>query len=172
MKEVEPLTQNGNRDVLGQGPRTIAQAGCLLTCIAMCANFFSATSWRRWTVSSLNRKLQEKNLFAGSGLIVDRALKFLGLSGWRGPFEKDKVIQALAEGKLVIVGVDYKPGRSSGQSDADHFVVFTKYNDHKTFEAIDPATGLVVTFDDDRVVHHASKTILWRACEALIVSSL
>jgi hypothetical protein len=59
--------------------------------------------------------------------------------------------EALRSGnRLVVAGVDYKPGKSSSVSEADHFLLITgpkdRAADGNTLTAVDPAGGREIVF--------------------------
>lgn len=180
MQDVKHLTQARNRDILGFGERTIAQSGCLLTLFAMAANALTGTNF---TPSRLNNYLRETQCFSGSSLLVPKTAETLGikLERSRGA-SPDRVFEHLARpGVLVGLGIDYRKGRSSGVSDADHFVLGHCTMDDigmpSTLIAADPATGhdvsLVVERHNgtDRLVCRPSARVLWLACETLVLES-
>jgi Peptidase_C39 like family len=106
---------------LGDGDRTIPQAGCLLSCLVMAHN---ATSDAEIDVLLTNSRLRAKGAFAGSGLILSKAAELCGFNSCdRQNADWDKLLAHLKKDKPAIVGINYKPGASSGFSSADHFVL-------------------------------------------------
>jgi hypothetical protein len=57
---------------------------------------------------------------------------------------------ARAPRRPVILGIDYKAGRSSGFSDADHFVVLIGEDAYGHLLVADPTPGRVITIDPER----------------------
>jgi hypothetical protein len=124
---------------LGSGRRTIAQAGCLLSCLVMAAR--ALTPNKKLTVLGAHGLIVDSSGFVGSSLKVPVAAKALGMRfEERAELRDDAIMTDLAEGRPVIVGVDYKPGASSGFSDCDHFALAIEY-DAGALHVVDPATG-------------------------------
>lgn len=170
MKNVVPLHMAGNRDELGFGPKRISQSGCLLTDIAMAVNYYGRDHGANWTVSALDKYLEKKKLFTGSGLLVADALHALGLTASRGVLDIGKVRRHLAT-DLIIVGIDYRPGHSSAYSPADHFVLLTDYHeDQDAYAGIDPILGMRVTYRGNPLALYPSLEVPWVACEAIHLS--
>ena len=125
---------------LGDGKRTVAQAGCLLSCLVMCAR--AVTPQKTLTVMGAQAMIDDAAGFLGSSLRLSVAAKALGMVlEERAKLSIDAVRKSLDEGCPVILGVDYKPGASSGFSDADHFILAVEA-DAGTVRFVDPATGL------------------------------
>jgi hypothetical protein len=177
--KVQNLRQGGHgRIILGFGDKTIGQSGCLLTCFAMAYN---ALTFGRVGVVELNEILKTAKSFRGSGLDCPTAAKTLGLA-YRAPveFTVQEVLDHIEQDDdPVILGVDYKKGRSSGLSDADHFVL--AYTTGKTGDgrttiiAADPATGFDVHFEIEVnenavggsvLVCNPSPRVRWKVAEA------
>jgi hypothetical protein len=105
-----------------------------------------------------NKRVLDAGGFSGSNLDVDKAARALGLRlqsrTVAGPTTPASAVEAHAalqtNQKLVIAGVDYKPGRSSSVSDADHFLLIKGPADpsagHDAMTAVDPAGGREITF--------------------------
>lgn len=130
---------------LGDGKRTIGQAGCLLSCLVMAAR--ALTPNRKLTVLGAQGLIDDASGFIGSALKVPVACKALGMRmDERASLRLDALEMDLAEGRPVIVGVDYKPGASSGFSDSDHFVLAIEV-DAGRLHFIDPATGALDAMD-------------------------
>ena len=137
---------------LGRGTSTIAQAGCLLSSLTMAARALT----HRLDLGILDAQLliDAHDGFAGSGLIVDRAARALGLDEVeRGSFDLDEVRADLAQGRPVIVGIDFVPGHSSGFSSADHFVLAVAIDDDVLYIA-DPAYGHVAPIATVNTLYH------------------
>lgn len=131
---------------LGSGARTIGAAGCLLSCLTMVAR--SLTGHRGLTVLEAHERIKRAGGFVGSGLKRGTAARALGLrlvdADGSERFDIDGVRAELAQGRPVIAGIDYRPGRSSGLSDADHFVVIIDEDDDGSLIFADPAQGAFV----------------------------
>lgn len=142
---------------LGNGSRTIAQAGCLLTCLTQCARALG--TWRLGVLEA-NAAARDVGAFVGSSLLVERAAKeVLGLTLVRSEFEVRGLMQHLDAGGLVIVGIDYRQGQSSGFSEADHFVVAVELHEH-SLVTVDPATGGLVVLELDALVYRGQQARL------------
>lgn len=163
------LTQSGIKEALGNGDRTISQAGCMLTCLTMAVNELQGT---KFGVSQMNKMLKSANCFAGSGLLFEKALARLGLRQVaRKTASPGDVRMELEANRAVLLGVDYKSGQSSGFSTADHFVLACRF-DKDGFDAADPGTGHFVRLDNDlcrRYTNHLKQAILWRSVEMITV---
>jgi hypothetical protein len=166
MLQVWPVAQSDPRwrkAKLGEGTRTIGQSGCLLACLAMAEARASQRPPMR--LDALSQALVDDGAFAGSGLVWASALTTLGLAGAVRTYDQARAGAELAAGRLVVVGLDYKPGRSSGVSDADHFAVLVEQTG--TYAAIlDPATGTLVrianvasTYNGKRVEFAEMRTV-------------
>lgn len=163
---------HGIREILGDGPRRISQAGCLLTLLATAANYYGRDHGANWSVSALNKHFQKKQLFTGSGLRFAAVLRELGFA----PADRDRVdqiaIQKHLATDLVIIGIDYKPGHSSGYSDADHFAMLTDYEENTgVFIGVDPIFGHHVTYLGNPLSLYPPVDVPWIACEAIHLSA-
>jgi hypothetical protein len=146
---VIPLAQANSNAVLGEGPKTIRQVGCLLTSLTMVSN--TLTSHRR-SVEEANGVVTSAGGFRGVNMRFGPASEALGLrTTARGAFEGDTgaIDAALARGKPVIVGVDFKEGSSSALGGTDHFLVITGKNPAGSYTGIDAANGKPLTFSRD-----------------------
>lgn len=166
------LTQSGHQEFLGNSTTTIGRAGCMLTCFTMAANALTPTSR---TVVEMNEALKKAGAFSGGSIVRDLAAHHLGMAmRFVGTVDlkSSEVFAALARGELVMLGVDYKPGHSSGRSNADHFILA-----HGTAEtadkkpvviAADPGTGhdVHLRLIDGWLVAEPSPRVKWRAVEA------
>jgi hypothetical protein len=127
---------------LGHGPRTFALAGCLLACWTMAAR--AITGNRGLTILEAHHRIMAAGGFAGSGLRRHVASRVLGLRmvdpDGSEPFDRAQLVEELRHAYPVILGLDYKPGRSSGFSDADHFVLAVSH-ESGSVGYVDPATG-------------------------------
>lgn len=164
-----PLTQSGIKDKLGVGDRTIAQAGCMLTCLTMACNELQGS---KFSVVQMNMMLVRANCFAHSGLLFEKALARLGLRQVsRKTASPNDVRMELEANRAVLLGIDYRPGQSSGFSIADHFILACKYNDDG-FECVDPATGHWIRLDKDlnrQYENNVKQIVRWHAVEMIVV---
>lgn len=160
----KPIKQNDpphGRQILGDGPKTIGQAGCLLCCLVMAARHIKNTP--NLHVLEAHLRIDSVDGFAGSGLVLPKAARALGLKVEdRGRFETFAVAAALAADKPVIVGIDYKQGQSSGMSSADHFVLALSSSTH-AFGYADPAIGQCQVMDMQKPLYAGSKATLVEA---------
>ena len=130
---------------LGFGKRTVGQAGCLLSCLTMAAR--ALTPNKSLTVLGAHGLIVDADGFIGSSLKVPGACRALGMRfEERSAPRLDALTTDLAEGRPVILGIDYKPGASSGFSDADHFVLALEFDAGRIL-FIDPATGTLDRLD-------------------------
>lgn len=143
---VIPLAQANSNAVLGEGPKTIRQVGCLLTSLTMVSN--TLTTNRR-SVEEANDIVTSAGGFRGVNMRFGPASESLGLrTTARGAFDGDTsaIDAALAGGKPVIVGVDFKEGSSSALGGTDHFLVITGKNAEGSYTGIDAANGKPLAF--------------------------
>ena len=146
---VIPLAQANSNAVLGEGPKTIRQVGCLLTSLTMVSN--TLTSHRR-SVEEANGVVTSAGGFRGVNMRFGPASEALGLrTTARGAFDGDTgaIDAALASGKPVVVGVDFKEGSSSALGGTDHFLVITGKNPAGSYTGIDAANGKPLTLSRD-----------------------
>ena len=146
---VIPLAQAASNAVLGEGPKTIRQVGCLLTSLTMVSN--TLTNARR-TVEEANSLVTAAGGFRGVDMRFGQASETLGLyTTARGAFDGDTqaIDVALESGKPVIAGVDFKEGSSSALGGTDHFLVLTGRTSDGGYTAIDAANGKPLTFTRD-----------------------
>jgi hypothetical protein len=130
---------------LGDGKRTIAQSGCLLSCLTMAAR--ALTPNKNLTVLGAQQMIDEIDGFVGSSLKVPSACKALGVRLIsRATMRPDAVRTDLELDRPVILGVDYKPGASSGFSDVDHWLLAIEM-EGTVVHFIDPATGTLDELD-------------------------
>jgi hypothetical protein len=146
---VIPLAQADSNATLGTGPKTIRQAGCLLTSMTMVSN---ALTGARNGVDAANRIVTAAGGFDGNNMQIPTAAQALGLKlASRAPFAGDTnaIDAALARGRPVVVGVDFKEGTSSSLGRTDHFLVVTGRTSAGGYTAIDAANGRPLTFAHD-----------------------
>lgn len=124
---------------LFSGPRTVAQAGCLVSCLVMVAR--AITPAKTLSLTNALQTIHGAGAHIGSALVVPDAARLLGIRlHERAAFGLRACVEDLVAGRPVVVGIDYKPGRSSGLSDADHFVVVVG-EDAGELVCVDPASG-------------------------------
>jgi hypothetical protein len=143
---VIPLAQADSNATLGTGPKTIRQAGCLLTSMAMTSN---ALTGARHGVDAANQIVTAAGGFDGNNMKIDVAARALGLKlASRAAFSGDTgaLDASLARGRPVVVGVDFKDGSSSSLGRTDHFLVVTGRAPGGGYTAIDSANGRSLTF--------------------------
>jgi hypothetical protein len=146
---VIPLAQAASHAVLGEGPKTIRQVGCLLTSLTMVSNTITQT---RRTVEEANDVVTAAGGFRGVDMRFGPASETLGLrTTARGAFDGNTqpIDRALLGGKPVIAGVDFKEGSSSSLGGTDHFLVLTGRTTDGGYTAIDAANGKSLTFTRD-----------------------
>ncbi|MBM4279559.1 MAG: hypothetical protein FJ137_01960 [Deltaproteobacteria bacterium] len=146
---VIPLSQADSNATLGTGTKTIRQAGCLLTSMTMVSN---ALTGARRGVDAANHAVTAAGGFDGNNMQVPAAAQALGLKlASRAPFTGDTraMDAALARGRPVIVGVDFKEGTSSSLGRTDHFLVVTGRAPGGGYTAVDTANGRSLTFARD-----------------------
>lgn len=174
--EVGPIIRQGEAPHaqlrLGDGPRTVSQAGCLLCCLTQAARLL--TSSPRLLVEEALLRIRRNGGFARaldghmtSALVVPAAALAVGLKVVERTKSLDEVERWLDDGKLVIVGVDYKDGASSGFSAADHFVLAVKMKG-RVLTVADPAFGRLLPLELD---HLAYKGITARLTEAIFLDA-
>jgi hypothetical protein len=146
---VVPLAQASSNAVLGEGPKTIRQVGCLLTSMAMVSN--TLTGQRRG-VDEANDVVTAGGGFKGLNMQFGPASKALGVrTVERGAFTGDTtaIDTALAKGHPVVVGVDFKQGASSSVGGTDHFLVVTGRTAEGSYTGIDSGNGKPLEFQPD-----------------------
>ena len=129
--------------------RTIASKGCAMTSVAMA---LSKLSGETITPAVLDAFLDSKKQgYDGNAIYWETAGKVTS-----SPIEVDKTVvwnlntvnAELAAGRPVVLGVDYKAGKSGGKLGTDHWVCLTRRdpNDANRYFANDPATGTEISF--------------------------
>lgn len=146
---------------LGEGPKTIGQAGCMLACMTMAARHIRSNP--DLGILDAHLLIDQVDGFSGSGLILEKAARALGMHvDDRARFDQLAVATSLASEKPVIIGVDYKGGHSSGFSGADHFVLAMTCSTMAMGFA-DPATGFISVFDMQKPAYAGRKARLVEA---------
>jgi hypothetical protein len=146
---VVPLAQASSNAVLGEGPKTIRQVGCLLTSMTMVSN--TLTGQRRG-LEEANDVVTAAGGFRGLNMVFGPASKALGVQTVeRGAFTGDTaaIDTALAKGHPVVVGVDFKQGASSSVGSTDHFLVVTGRTAEGHYTGIDAGNGKPLVFAPD-----------------------
>ena len=144
---VVPMSQLDYNDQLGGGGRTIRQSGCFMTSLTMAAT--KITGDKSLNPRVANQRIRDAGGYSGSNLVVGRASNALGMkvTGRKGMTPGNaaamgkKLDDNLDAGKPVVAGVDYKAGKSSAVSNADHFITITQRNADGSYTAVDPAGG-------------------------------
>jgi hypothetical protein len=141
------LNQLEHREArLGNGDASIARSGCFLTTLTMASNRLTGANR---DVVQANQAVLDNGGFNGSNLVVPKAANALGVRVVSRSVATRENVEAaehaLDRGKLAFAGVDYKDGKSSGVSAADHFLLITGRG-QDTLTAIDPAGGREITF--------------------------
>lgn len=165
-------------DPLGRGGyRTIAEAGCLLSAMAMASESLTDA---KWTPKTANDHVLKANGFSGAALEVPRAARALGLKvDWRSGLSADDTADAharlrrhLEAGHAAVACVDLGPGSSSGRSEGDHFVFLYSADARGRVFGVDPAGGYPIVLESSgeggflRYGADSSR----RVCELMLVS--
>ena len=146
---VIPLAQADSNEILGEGPKTVRQVGCLLTSMTMVSN---ALTGQRNSVDDANRLVTANGGFRGNNMQFGPASSALGLRvTGRNAFNGDasSIDASIDRGHPVVVGVDFKDGSSSGLGRTDHFLVVTGRAPGGGYTAIDSGDGRSLTFRPD-----------------------
>lgn len=138
---------NWGRTTLGQ-QRTIGSRGCAMTSMAMA---LSKLSGQAITPLVLDSFLDAHGGYKGDALVwakagqaVHPSLHVQKHTHW----DLAAIDGSLAEGRPVVLAVDYKPGSSGGSLGTDHWVCLTRRDsvDPSLYYANDPATGAQIAF--------------------------
>jgi hypothetical protein len=123
----------GNGPFVGRSP--VREKGCLFLCLVM---GFRAVKHQATDVEYVLGLLQQHQCFAGNGLLWEKACRLLDVDT---DIDLARLHHDIESGWPVVVGVDYKKGRkSSGHSDADHFVLCVGV-DEDVLIVVDPSGG-------------------------------
>jgi hypothetical protein len=127
---------------------TIASKGCAMTSVAMA---LSKLSGETITPAVLDAFLDTHEGYDGNAIWWDKAGKVTKSPIAVAKVETwnlDTVNAELAAGRPVVLGVDYKDGKSGGKLGTDHWVCLTRRdpNDANRYFANDPATGTEISF--------------------------
>lgn len=173
----ERMSQLDHEDWLGNGQRrTIAQAGCFMTSLAMAAE---ALTQKDWDPVRANAAIKAAGGFSGPALELDEATRALGLKvTWRGKLTAPSLASRhaalsghLAKQCVAVAAVDFRDGSSSGESEGDHFVmIYAQRGD--TYYAVDPLGGRLVTLTvgDDGFLSYGDDP-RYRVCELCLVEA-
>jgi len=160
---------------LGNGSKTISQSGCLLCCLTMAREIFSRREAREGVevnvdTVKVNEFLRANDCFAGSGLLVREACNLLAMryNGRSARESFDGICKAVAGGALVILGIDYKKGKSSGLSDADHFILAHSFINGKLICA-DATYGKDTEIESLQIQYNNAPATI---CEATFLSQI
>jgi hypothetical protein len=162
-------------DLGNGGYRTIAQAGCFLTSLAMASECLTG---QRWDPVTANAQVKQAGAFRGAGLEMPDAAQALGLRvTWRGALDagdaqaKQGSLRAhLGAGQVAVACVDLGPGSTSGVSEGDHFILIDAAGPNGTFFGVDPAGGVRVrlTSDEQGFLRYGADGSR-RVCELVLV---
>jgi hypothetical protein len=129
-------------------PRTIASKGCAMTSVAMA---LSKLSGETITPAVLDAFLDAQKGYVGNaikwgtaGQVTSSPITVTKQTAWN----VDTVNAELAAGRPVVLGVDYKDGKSGGTQGTDHWVCLTRQDPSNTnrYFANDPITGTEISF--------------------------
>ena len=147
-----PLYRQGDaawgQTVLGHS-RTISQAGCAMTSVAMA---ISKISGRSIDPAQLDGYLDQHHGYSGDALKWDTAAQAAGLHGGKQAWSLQTVNRQLDAGRPVVVGVDYRAGSNGGPNGTDHWIAITargQENGKPVYFANDPATGKQIKLNED-----------------------
>lgn len=133
---------------------TMARYGCAVSSVAMA---ISGITGRTVTPGELDAHMKQKRAMTGNAIGnwgAAGSVDGLGVQVTRQPhgkFGADRIDQELAQGKPVVVGVDYKTGPGNNRTrghdgKTDHWLLITgKSADGKSYLANDPSTGNAIT---------------------------
>jgi hypothetical protein len=129
---------------LGNNPNDASPAmknvGCLVSALVEAYRFLTKTEL---AVEDALHLFRAQRCFAGAGLLWERACDCLLLDTDILDFDFDGFRRAVDAGRPVVLGIDYKPGRSSGYSNTDHFVLGIGYDGDDVVVFADPNGGVV-----------------------------
>lgn len=138
---------NWGRTTLGK-ERTIGGRGCAMTSMAMAV---SKLSGQTVTPQVLDAYLDAHGGYKGDALVWSKAGQAVQPSlqvKKHNQWDLAAIDTSLAEGRPVVLAVDYKPGASGGSLGTDHWVCLTRRDsaDPSLYYANDPATGEEIAF--------------------------
>ncbi|XXF78503.1 C39 family peptidase [Myxococcaceae bacterium GXIMD 01537] len=149
---------NWGATLLGEGAKalSIGLVGCAMSSVAMA---LSKLSGETLTPARLDAHLDTHEGYrrdAKTGLLSNSMMWAVAGTAVQPPIEVTRITQwdlgaidaSLAEGRPVVIGVDYKPGQSGGNQGTDHWVCLTSRDaeDPGLYHANDPTTGDEVWF--------------------------
>lgn len=137
---------------LGNGSSTLSGAGCILASTTMAANRLNGSTT---TLPQANTMVRNAGQFNDSNMNFGGAATTLGATVvTRRVASDDSMSDAIARMQnrrppaQLVVGVDYKAGRQSGISSADHWVnAHSVSADGRQIFATDPVGGREITFN-------------------------
>lgn len=127
---------------------TIGEAGCLLTCLTMCANYLLGKSL---TPPVVNQICMDANACSGPLVVVESLAKALGLRALEKerlramaghPLVPTNIRAVFNTNKICILHVDLNADELHGDRYGDHFVVALQ-RDGDELVCADPAPGWV-----------------------------
>ncbi len=139
---------------------TIGAAGCLLTCLAMAANWLLGKSW---TPPEVNELAKQHGACSGPLVVVESLAKALGLVALESERYRSSVAantdettigvirRAFDAGKICILHVDLNSAEPHGDIYGDHFVVAVE-RDGTDLLCADPAPGSFCHIDEQTLV--------------------
>jgi len=159
------LRQGDYNDVMGDNGHTIAQSGCLITCIAMIARYYGASEV---TPRDVNNYIKNPEIggyakgtsnFPGWGLGEKFIENETGKSITYKPVSNSTVTETLKAGKPMVIHVkNYyhdKPETADG-----HWVVAVGINEKGDYVCLDAATGKERIYPNDRL-HSKSNSLVY-----------
>lgn len=131
-----------------QQPYTIGNYGCLITCLAMTANYYAK---KGDTPATINTKLKSVNGFSNGGYYNFGAFskvypeiieKWVGTPDVLTDAQMNQIKSALDKGYPVMIELDFSPATAFPDQ---HFVLVTAYDkmDENNFTIIDPWDGAI-----------------------------
>ncbi len=173
----ERMSQLAHDDWLGNGERrTIAQAGCFMTSLAMAAEALTA---KDWDPVRANDAIKAAGGFSGPALELDEATRALGLrvtsrkklTASSLATRHAALSQHIAKRCVAVASVDFREGSSSGESEGDHFIMIYAQRGDAYF-AVDPLGGRLVelTAGEDGFLSYGDDP-RYRVCELCLLEA-
>jgi hypothetical protein len=137
-KRHQQVDRRWSQLVLGDGPRTIGQAGCLLVALCEAARELGVSDIMPPQLNSLGR---QKGAFIGSAAISEELGRVAGLDVGKKVVGDESILRgqilaALRDGGRCLLHVD-KDANGSG----DHWVLAVNFVEPDRIQYADPATG-------------------------------
>lgn len=144
-----PLFRQGDprwarRELGANTGTTVSAAGCAMTAMAMA---ISKVSGAVYTPLQLDTYLDVSEGYEGNAIRWDVAARMVGFHAGKVPWDFERLSAELADGRPVVVGMDYKPGSAGGKDGTDHWIVVTHVAPDGSFSANDPATGQAIRLE-------------------------